>query len=350
MTSATASYSIIGQRKLKVRADVIGAKRHNLRDKLLPNVDPDGPPPIVVQGDPDIWKGLNTRLIELKVRPRAGAVLGIEILFAASPEFWSTDAAERARQIATIEAKVEEYLADRFATEAVVSLVRHEDETSPHWHAVVAPIERKVDRRRKDATPIWQLNAAGLVGYKSDMAREHTRWAALLAPIGLKRGREHSGAKNKSNRVYRREMDAAIADARLTQAAASAELDDAVRERGDLASRLAALDAAQAEHEARVAAEEQRIAHRSAAMSEREAEAARGKRRPVGARGCAPSQSGAGIQVGDAGQAARRRSRAPRDSRRAPGAGLRQGRPAGRGHRCGHRRRAPSDPSGDRLR
>lgn len=265
------NYTIIGQRKLKVRADVVGTRRHNLREKLLPNVRLDGPAPVVIRGSADTWAELSARIAAVGVKPRKGAVLGIEILLTTSPGFWSDDEAVRALQVATVERLVLKYVAERFPPEALVQIVRHEDETSPHWHVTVAAIERKVDCRRKDPAPVWQLNAAGIVGHKPQMAAEHTRWARICAHLGLVRGRERSGEKNKPNHVYRAEMDAAIAAAAEREAKASALNMAAIQAEADALAERDRHRALSAEVEAKATA----LDDRAADLAAREADVAR---------------------------------------------------------------------------
>ncbi len=286
MTEATkALHCILGQRKLHME-DLAHVRGHNAREEEVGNAVADGPAPVVVLGDPDTLFAVKDRLSALDIEPRKDAVVAIELMMTSSPELWSGLNDEAVRELMqAYQKRALVYMAGRFAPEGLVSMVWHLDEQTPHLHAVVLPIRRTVDRRRVDRAERWSLCARGDllpklpkaervaayasgwrggVGGRGHMAYEQTRFAEAMAPLGLARGREWSGAPNKPNAVHQAEMREAVA-------AAQAEREGLGRDRADLATRLAAVAAHEAAAiKAREEAEADRVA---AAEALREASA-----------------------------------------------------------------------------
>lgn len=308
--STKTHYVIFGQLKLKHQRDIVGARMHNMREKNLGNVEADGPPPVVVYGAEDIWAGVLARLGELRIDPRKGAVLALELMFATSPEWWVKDEDAQAIQRAAFERQALKYLRGRFAPEAMISVVWHLDEASPHLHVVVIPVRHRVDARFRDRGARWTLCARGELlpkfdkgadrqaayakawrggmGGRGHMAFEQTRIAEVMAPLGLKRGKLWSGAPNKTNGQHHAEMAAAIVQAGEREAKASereakaSELNmaaimaeaDALGERDRyraLSAEVEAKEAALNDRAADVAAQEVEIARQAASLADREA-------------------------------------------------------------------------------
>lgn len=240
--TAKTAHIILGQRKLQGMTDLIATRQHNNREMLVPNVDPSGPDNVQVFGDEDIWVAVRDRLQSLGIKVRKGGVMALELMITTSPEVWEDPAAtvEKHREMrAKLEAAVMHYLAERFAAEALISMVWHLDETTPHLHIVAVPIRQRVDGRANDKTPRWALSARGdlmrkgvkfdpLVhdrtglGGKSQMAYEQTRLAQITAPLGLSRGKVWSGMKNIPNREHQANLAAAIVAAETAKAAGEA--------------------------------------------------------------------------------------------------------------------------------
>ncbi len=284
MTDAAATkYAILGQRKLKHRNDIVGARRHNLRERETLNADLTKPEPIVVFGPADAWKGVKDRLAELKIKPGKTAVHAIELMMTTSPEWWLPDEDDHAIQRRAYERMAWKYLRGRFPPEAIVSLIWHLDETTPHLHVIVVPIRQRVDGRFKDGRMRWTLSARGdlshaakgpdgtpLIGEDGKpvivpagewrggiggiqhMEREQTIFAEVMAPLGIVRGAERSDGVHKPNAKYQAEMRAEIAARQVAKAGYE-------RERDLLAEQRAA-------HDAHVEAEKKRFAEEREAM------------------------------------------------------------------------------------
>ena len=88
----------------------------------------------------NIHLGIRERLEELNITPRKNAVLGIEYLVSASPEFFDESKNNYCTQGYFSEAL--KFVRQRHGSENVVSYTIHMDEMTPHAHIVVVPIDK----------------------------------------------------------------------------------------------------------------------------------------------------------------------------------------------------------------
>jgi len=112
---------------------------------------------------------------------RRNAVLGIEFLFAYSPE--ADDHIDKPKWSHANDA----WLADRFPG-MLVKKVTHRDETTTHEQAVIVPFHGET----KAGEP--KLNARGLMGGRRKMRELQDSYAATMKPLGLTRGISNSDA------------------------------------------------------------------------------------------------------------------------------------------------------------
>lgn len=301
MIAVPVLYAILGQRKLKMH-ELVKTRQHNSREEEVGNAEPDGPPPLVVLGDPDTARAVRARLDELGIKPRKGAVVALELLIDVSKEWWvSNEPGAQAIQRFAIERQVRAYLADRYPDpRCIVSMMWHRDETTNHLHVIVLPCRLRVDRRRRDAVEIWSLSARGDLlpkmaqtdreaayetscragmGGRGQMAREQTIFAKFMEPLKLQRGKVWSGTPNKPNSVYQAEMAAAISANDASRAGhdrarsdyedrllATAEaMEEFARTKAALEARAVELD----RRERALADEEARVSAGAAAIQER---------------------------------------------------------------------------------
>lgn len=240
-------FAILRHSKITSQQQLTVAAAHNARDMFVPNAIP-GDPPVVLAGTADPGRDLRDLLARKEVaRPRKGAVIGIEIVLTASPEFFERgDDAARAARLADWSADQLRYLRDRYGADNVVNALLHLDEKTPHIHAIVAPLVYKADRREKGANAgrlAWRLTAHDVIGgNRSRLADEQTRYADAMAHHGLRRG-------IPSNTVH-----LSAADWQELQVAAADRIDARTAE---LDAREAALAAA----ETKIAAMQRHYAH-----------------------------------------------------------------------------------------
>lgn len=82
-----------------------------------------------------------------------------------------------------------QWLKDYFGENNVVSAVLHMDETTPHIHAMVTPIDRESGQPR--------FNAKKWLGGKALMSQMQDSYGKAMEEFGLKRGEKHSKAKHR---------------------------------------------------------------------------------------------------------------------------------------------------------
>lgn len=317
MTAVPVCYAILGQRKLKMH-ELVKTRQHNSREEEVGNAEPDGPPPLVVFGEPDTYRAVRARLDELGIKPRRGAVVALELMIDVSKAWWvSKDRGVEALQRLAIERQVRAYLADRYPDpRCVVSMMWHLDETTNHLHVITVPARLRVDRRRREAVDVWSLSARGDLlpkmvqadreaayetacragmGGRGQMAREQTIFAGFMEPLKLERGKVWSGTPNKPNSVYQAEMTAAISaheasreehdrargDYEERLLATAEAMEEFARTKTELEARAADLDRRErmlADWEARVAANAAAVQERADKATAWEAEARRRER------------------------------------------------------------------------
>lgn len=198
-------YAIIRINKLK-DGDLGGVERHNLRiGPPEPNVDPTRSHlnRYIKSGNHGLKNSILTRIkdagVTRKIRP--DAVLGIEVMMTASPEFFDADMREGKSP------KLEEWIADSVnyvnelagGEQNIVQLVLHMDETgSPHLHAVFVPLtddapstskKKETSAKKKEKTEEKKiaLNAKPWTS-PGKWQRMWTTYAAAMAKHGLIRG------------------------------------------------------------------------------------------------------------------------------------------------------------------
>jgi hypothetical protein len=118
----------------------------------------------------------------LPEKRRKDAVLCIEYMMSASPEWWKTATADK--QKAFFDRSVK-WLEDKFGAENVIVATVHRDETTPHLTAYVVPL---VDGK---------LNAKSFIGSRTLLGRDQSSYAASVSDLGLLRGVAGSAAKHE---------------------------------------------------------------------------------------------------------------------------------------------------------
>jgi len=129
-------FAILRTAKLKTYGNIGGAGAHNNRTRETPNADP-GIQNVKLRGSNDLVSDVKARLGVLSKPPRKNAVLAVETLLTASPEFFKgkTDA----EILAWAEYSLES-MKLFWGEENVVAADLHLDESTPHIHVVSVPI------------------------------------------------------------------------------------------------------------------------------------------------------------------------------------------------------------------
>lgn len=190
-------FTVLRIQKLKTWGAIAGAAKHNQRERETPNADEER-------------RGANRQLMgdsakdtvaaakELigEQRIRSNAVLGVELLLSASPEYFRPDAPERAgehdasRLDSWVKASTD-WLQQRYGSR-VIKAVLHLDESTPHIHALMVPLD---DRGK--------LNCRALFGgTRHTLSLLQTDYAEAVSGLGIQRGVQHSRATHQEVSRY----------------------------------------------------------------------------------------------------------------------------------------------------
>lgn len=216
-------YAVLRVAKIKTQAHGLAATAHNYRQKEVPNAERDEARPnreYLNHEKKDYWSLAEARIQEVGVkRVRSDSVRAMEVILTGSPEGFVRDKEGRAADYSKSKWAQDNlhFLQKQFGAKNVVSFTLHQDETTPHIHAVVVPITAKNT-----------LSADQLFNPQS-LRRLQTDYAAAMSGHGLSRGVEHSQAQHQPmRRLYGQEAQVSKQVAELSQAPAPAafKLDD----------------------------------------------------------------------------------------------------------------------------
>lgn len=179
------SYVIMRMKKLKTRASVASSGRHNFRERDTPNADASLTSTNLhekAQNTNDLMHRLTMNIPSPKNR-RKNAVLAVEYMITASPEWW-----QNATQIQRLdfERKAKQFLTEIYGDKNIIQFSIHRDEKTPHVSAIVTPMFEN------------KLNCRHFCGGRAKLAEQQDRIAELMNDLGLERGIRGSKAKHKT--------------------------------------------------------------------------------------------------------------------------------------------------------
>jgi hypothetical protein len=211
-------YAIIRIAKLTSQAHAHNATTHNYRQHEVSNADPAAQHPnleFINHPRTDYWTLAEARIAEevtRKVRP--DQVRAVEVIMTGSPEAFIRDKDGRAVDYSNSKWLEDNltFLREKYGEKNIVSFTIHQDEKTPHVHAVVIPITADGRLSAKDI-----FNREGLRQLQTD-------YAAKMAPHGMERGIEHSQAEHQPmRRQYAQEAKTAQQVAELARPTPAAE-------------------------------------------------------------------------------------------------------------------------------
>ncbi len=189
-------YAICRVAKIKTAQAGAAKTAHNYRQRETPNADTERKPlnrEYINTAERNYWELATERIQEAGAKVRHDSVRGVEVLLTASPEAFKRQADGSANDwhgSQWAEANIA-FLKDKFGEQNVVSCTLHQDELTPHFHAVVVPL-----------TADGRLSAKDVFNPKTLRALQ-TEYAEAMKPFGMERGVEHSRAKHEVMRhVY----------------------------------------------------------------------------------------------------------------------------------------------------
>lgn len=178
-----ANFAILRTGKLKSSAAVRGMLKHNFRDIDTPNADEKLTPGNEHLAAESVQEGMKRYRDSLPEKVRSNAVHAIDYMITTSKE-----ATPEAKESAMQEAY--DWLAEKHGKENIIMASKHRDETTPHIHVVVVPIDEK-----------GKLNARKFIGgTKHRMTDLQDEFYNRLKDknIDLDRGIKGSRAKHQS--------------------------------------------------------------------------------------------------------------------------------------------------------
>jgi 5S rRNA maturation endonuclease (ribonuclease M5) len=183
----------------KLKSGNVGASgQHTRRAHQTPNANPEISN-IRFIGQPD---SMNLPSLETIVRERIGdqtirknAVLCVEMLLTASPEYFRPDNPSQAgyyepERLADFQQAVHNWLEQEYG-DRLVRAELHLDESTPHVHAYFVPLDER-----------GKLNCRGIFGGREKLSQFQDSYANALSPLGLERGIKGSRAKHTKIQHY----------------------------------------------------------------------------------------------------------------------------------------------------
>ena len=175
------SFAILRIAKEHNRAGVAARAAHNLRQhSAAPRADAERSAKnktIGAQTVPDVLAALDARLAALPKPPQKNAVLVVELMLAASPE-WFTAGGKPGR----FANESLEWAYAKFGKENILTASLHRDEKTPHLQILLTPIVEKKG--------VAKLRASHYFDGPSKMRDLQTEFAAHVEKLGLRRGIE----------------------------------------------------------------------------------------------------------------------------------------------------------------
>lgn len=205
--------AIIRVAKIKTAGAARGKTAHNYRLMDTPNADPERTAALnkeyVNTDRADYWSLAEQRIAEVVTRKvRDDQVRAMEFVLTASPEWFKRDAdgqAEDMRESKWVADNLH-FLKEKFGEKNVVSFTLHQDEKTPHVHAVVIPI---TDKNRLSADTLFNPKT---------LVKLQTEYAAAMGEHGLERGIEGSRRQHQDmKQVYGHQQTTAAELAPLVQ-------------------------------------------------------------------------------------------------------------------------------------
>lgn len=183
-------YAILRMEKLKNRQQIKSALLHNFRKISVENSDQNLEKFNVYMGAdnfPNFVEKLEKKFEKYNINPKKDAVLAVEFVLTASPEFFKnkTDEEIKSWSDANLNFFVKKY------SKNLLNFTLHRDETTPHIHIIMTPI-----------TNDGRLSCKDLFGGKANLSKLQTEYSAAMSEFGLKRGKQYSGAKHTTVKQF----------------------------------------------------------------------------------------------------------------------------------------------------
>lgn len=203
-------FAIARIKKHKV-SDLGKVHGHNSRTHFVKHRDPSGHHSMLLGSDKHLSELVAKRLEQANIKKhRKDAVVCVEMLLTASPEYFRPDAPEqwgvyRNDRLKNWVNTCQKFLAEQYG-ENVVQVALHCDEATPHMHVSIVPIVEKEKTKRRTKKQI-EVGAPGIkykcstlcakeLFNKDKLVELQTSYAQYCEPLGLRRGIRNSKAQH----------------------------------------------------------------------------------------------------------------------------------------------------------
>lgn len=216
---------------IKTWGGMRAAQVHNSREKPIAHAEEDVPPVHMI-GSGDLVADTMAALRAHGIDPNAirkNGVIAYEMVLTASHDFFypeGGDEAEDQERFLSWAWAQRDFVIKKYGAHRVVSMVAHLDERTPHIHAVVLPLEQKVDGRRSDDAARWSL-VGRIISGPGEFQRLQDEYAEAMSVFGLSRGEQHSGRKHKPVSKYIEELRVREEEAETSKRLAQFRMDAA---------------------------------------------------------------------------------------------------------------------------
>jgi len=178
------AFAIMRAKKLNGMGAVAASLQHCYRDRDTPNADAERTAENEHRAATSTDEAMGRLRELLPEKRRKDAVLAVEYVMTASPEWWTQ--ATHAQQKDFFD-QAHSWLAEKYGADRIITATVHRDETSPHLSAFVVPL-----------TADGRLSAKDFIGNRAKMTADQTTFAKRVQHLGLERGIERSRATHTS--------------------------------------------------------------------------------------------------------------------------------------------------------
>lgn len=182
------AFAIMRCAKKSSMGAVARSLKHCFRELPTPNADPSRTGENKSAFAKSTTEAIGKMRELLPEKRRKDAVIAVEYLMTASPEWWKSATTEQQEKFFN---RCVAWLGDKYGRENILVATIHRDETSPHLSAYVVPLT--ADKR---------LSAKEFIGNKTKMSEDQTTFADRMKDLGLQRGIKGSKAKHQTIREY----------------------------------------------------------------------------------------------------------------------------------------------------
>ena len=177
------AYAIMRAKKLATMGSVAASMQHCYRERETFNADQERTPDNQHLGAKSTDEAMGKLREMLPEKRRKDAVLAVEYVMTASPEWFAKATPEQEKALFQ---RSLQWLADKYGADRIITASIHRDEATPHLSAFVVPLT--ADKR---------LSAKEFIGDRKKMSADQTSYAERMRDLGLERGIEGSKATHQ---------------------------------------------------------------------------------------------------------------------------------------------------------